>query len=90
MKQYEALIAGVELFYTTGEDSVRAFSDSQLIISQLNGEYEMKDGPMAAYVRRVWEAIQLLKHCSISHMPRLEIDKRMRYQSWLAVQKMGS
>jgi len=44
--EYEALIAGVELFYTPGVDSVRAFSDSQLVVSQLNGEYEKKDDTM--------------------------------------------
>jgi len=30
--EYEALIARIELCYTTGADSVQAFSDSQLVI----------------------------------------------------------
>jgi len=51
--EYEALIAGVELCYTAGADSVRAFSDSQLLVSQLNGEYEIKYDTITAYVRRV-------------------------------------
>ena len=38
--EYKALIAGVELCYTIRADSVRAFSESQLMVSQLNGEYE--------------------------------------------------
>ena len=51
--EYEALIAGVELCYTVGADSVQAFSNSQLVVSQLNGAYEGKDNAIAAYVRRV-------------------------------------
>jgi len=41
--EYEALIAGAQLCYAGGEDSVGAYSNSQLVISQLNGEYEAKD-----------------------------------------------
>ena len=44
--EYEALIAGIELCYAMGADVVRAFSDSQLVVSQLNGEYEKKDDTM--------------------------------------------
>jgi len=31
--EYEALIAGVELCHTSGADSIRVFSDSQIIVS---------------------------------------------------------
>ena len=48
--EYEALIVGLELCYTAGVDWVRAYSDSQLVVSQLSGEYEVKDDTMAAYI----------------------------------------
>jgi len=48
--EYEALVAGLELCYTAVVDHVQAFSDSQLVVSQLNGAYELKDKVMAAYV----------------------------------------
>jgi len=70
--EYEPLIVGVELYYTAGADSVQAFSDSQLVFNQLNGEYEIKDDTMAAYVRWMHEATKLLKHFSINHIPCLE------------------
>jgi len=38
------------------------------MVSQLNGEYEVKDDTMAAYVRRAREATKLLKHFSITHI----------------------
>jgi len=70
--EYEALITRIELCYTIGADFVQAFSDSQLVFSQLNGAYEAKDDTMAAYVRQVREATKLLKHFVITHIPRLE------------------
>jgi len=42
---------------------------SQLVGSQLNGEYEAKDDTMAAYVHRVSKATKLLKHFSITYIP---------------------
>jgi len=70
--EYEALVAGLELCYTAGADHVQAFSDSQLVVNQLNGTYEVKDDIMTAYVQRVREAMGLLKHFSITHIPRSE------------------
>jgi len=66
--EYKALIVGIELCYTTGANSLCAFSDSQLVVSQLNGTYEVKDDTMAAYVRRVRETTKLLKHFVITHI----------------------
>ena len=53
-------------------DSVQAFSESQLVFSQLNGAYEAKDDIVAGYVRRVREAAKLSKHFTIAHIPRSE------------------
>jgi len=38
----KSLIVGVDLCYTAGADSVRLLSNSQLIVDQLSGEYEVK------------------------------------------------
>jgi len=70
--EYEALIAWIELCYTAGVDSVKAYLDSQLVVSQLNGDYKVKDSTMVAYVRRVREATRLLKYFSITHILRSE------------------
>jgi len=66
---YEAFIARIELCYTAGTDSVQAFSGSQLVVSQLNGAYEAKHDTIAAYVRQFREAIKLLKHFAMTHIP---------------------
>ena len=70
--EYEALIAGIELCYTAATDLVWAFLDSQLVVSQLNGEYETKNDIMAAYLWCVREATRLLKHFAITHIPQSE------------------
>jgi len=48
--EYEALIAGIELCYIAGADSIQAFSNLQLVVSQLNSAYKAKDDTIAAYV----------------------------------------
>jgi len=70
--EYEALTVVMELCYTVGADSVQAFSDSQIVVSQLNGEYKVTDDTMASYVRQERDATMLLKHFSTTHIPRSE------------------
>jgi len=67
--EYEALIAEIELCYTAGIDSIKVYSNSQLVVSQLNGKHEIKDDKMAAYVCRVREATSRLKNFSIAQIP---------------------
>ena len=59
----------LELCYTASADWIQAFSDSRLVVSQLNGEYETKNDAMVAYFRLIWEATRLLKHFIITHVP---------------------
>ena len=61
---------GLELYYTAGANSIQVFSDSQLVVSQLNGAYEAKDDTMATYVQRVRELTKLLKYFAITHISR--------------------
>jgi len=70
----------IELCYIIGADSVQAFSDFQLVVSQLNGTYEAKDDTMVAYVRWVWEATKLLKLFTISLARR--IGRLMHCLNW--------
>src|SRR4029450_5694784 len=47
--EYEALIAGLRLAQTLQVKNLQVFSDSQLIIKQVNEEYQPKDDRMKAY-----------------------------------------
>ena len=44
-EEYESLIVRIELY----SDLFKVYSDSQLVVSQLNGECEVKDDTMNAY-----------------------------------------
>ena len=51
--EYEAIIAGLELALAIGADSLSIQSDSQLVVGQVNVEYESKDPRMTKYVSLV-------------------------------------
>ena len=48
--EYEALLSGVELAATVSADKLLIQSDAQLVIGQVNEEFESKDPRMAKYV----------------------------------------
>ena len=41
--EYEALLAGLQLAKRIRAEKVRIFADSQLVVQQVSGEYEVKD-----------------------------------------------
>ena len=47
--EYEALIAGLDLAKGLNIKNIQVFSDSQLVVRQLNGSYEARDQRMTAY-----------------------------------------
>ena len=47
--EYEALITGLRVVKELGIDSLRVFSDSQLIVGQVRGEFKVRDPTMAKY-----------------------------------------
>jgi len=70
--EYEALIASVELYYIADANSTHANLNSKLVISQLNGKYEVKDEMRAAHVRWLSEVTSHLTHFQIIHIPLSE------------------
>lgn len=58
--EYEALIAG----------RVKAFSDSQLVVSQFSGEFEAKNERMRAYLALVQDLTKQFDHLELTKIPR--------------------
>ena len=55
--EYEALLAGLRLARRIRADKVKVFVDSQLVVRQVIGEYEIKDLILKAYnalVKQLW------------------------------------
>ena len=48
--EYEALIARLRVTTELGVESLDAFSDSQLVVNQVQGDYLTKDLRMVAYL----------------------------------------
>ena len=53
--EYETLITGMEVARKMGAESLRVYSDSQLVVNQVLGIYEAKKEPMQKYANRVRE-----------------------------------
>ena len=51
--EYEALIVGLDLAKATGAANVVVYYDSQVVASQVNGDYECKGELMKKYLEQV-------------------------------------
>ena len=67
--EYEVLVLGLRLAPSLSAKNLEAFSDSQLVISQVNGSYETKDDKMSSYLSTLKELtakFQIFKITQIS------------------------
>jgi ribonuclease HI len=70
--EYMALIRGLEEAIDMGERSVEVFADSELIVKQIMGEYQVKNEGLAPLYYNAKSLIKKFKHFSITHVPREE------------------
>ncbi|KAL0303435.1 UNVERIFIED_CONTAM: hypothetical protein Sradi_6211600 [Sesamum radiatum] len=49
--EYEALVIGMRMAYETGARHLLAYSDSQLVVKQVEGTYEAKEESMIQYLQ---------------------------------------
>ena len=55
--EYETLIAGLDLAKATGAESMVVYCNSQVVISQVNGDYECKNERMKKYLEQVKDRV---------------------------------
>ena len=55
--EYEALMAGLDLTKAAGAMSVVVYCDSQVVTSQMNGDYECKVERIKKYLKQVRKQI---------------------------------
>ena len=70
--EYEGLLAGMENCNALGAKCLNALYDSQLMVSQVRGNYESRDLAMVAYLEKVNERSSMFKKFEIEHVPRSE------------------
>jgi len=68
--EYEALIRALEVADAYGFEAVDVRGDSELIIRQVHGEYDVNDPSLREYRVRVLELLDRFEEWSLSHVPR--------------------
>ena len=68
--EYEALVAGLRVATELGVKSLDAFSNSQLVVNQVQGNYFAKDLWMVAYLDEVKAMSTKIKDFKIHQIPR--------------------
>ena len=70
--EYEALLKGLELVKFVEAKSILILEDSQLIMGQINGMYEAKEGQMKKYLEKVLRLVKKFKEANFIQIPREE------------------
>ncbi|KAL0457989.1 UNVERIFIED_CONTAM: Ribonuclease HI [Sesamum latifolium] len=70
--EYEALVAGMKMAHEAGARHLLAYSDSQLVVKQVEGIYEAKEENMVQYLQQIEELTTSFKSFQIIQIPREE------------------
>ena len=70
--EYEALLKGLELAKFVEAMSILILGDSQLVMGQVNGAYEAKEGRMKKYLKKVLLLVKKFKEVNFVQIPREE------------------
>ena len=68
--EYEALLAGMSMVQKMGEKAVEIFSDSRLVLGQVQGELETRDLRMQEYLSQVRHLQSRFESFNLSQIPR--------------------
>ena len=70
--KYEAVIAGLNLAHSMEADQLEVCNDSQLVINQIEDDYEAKDEKMILYLKKVRELLKKFVRVQVRHILRTE------------------
>ncbi|XP_077250203.1 uncharacterized protein LOC143889755 [Tasmannia lanceolata] len=68
--EYEALLAGLNLAAELGAKKLKFYSDSKLVVEQVNGTYEAKELRMKRYLQKVREKLDGMGEVEVLQVPR--------------------
>lgn len=68
--EYQALIHALRFAIARGAGDVRVFSDSELVVKQINGQYKVKHPDMIPLHREARQLLSKLPRASLSHVRR--------------------
>ena len=70
--EYEAVIAGLNLAHSLEVDQLEVYSDSQLVVKQIDDTYEAKSERMILYLRKVRDLLKKFVLVQVKHVPKAE------------------
>ncbi|PKA45597.1 hypothetical protein AXF42_Ash010936 [Apostasia shenzhenica] len=70
--EYDALIAGLNFALSMAVKRIQVFSDSLLVVNQVNQTFETKDEILKKYLHQAKSLISLFEYFSLTHVPREE------------------
>ncbi|XP_034710517.1 uncharacterized protein LOC117933242 [Vitis riparia] len=70
--EYEAILSGLDLTLALSVARLRVYSDSQLVVSHVQNEYEAKDERMTQYLNKVKDTLQQFTEWTIEKIRRTE------------------
>lgn len=73
--EYSALIRALSLAVYFQADSVRIRTDSELIVKQMNGEYQVRNAQIRKMYERATALVKKIGNVKIEHIPRTQNEK---------------
>ena len=70
--KYEAVLTGLHLAKEMQAERLKVFSDSQLVVCHILGEYQAKGPKMALYLQKVHELLGAFKRYEVKQIPRAQ------------------
>ncbi|XP_058765215.1 uncharacterized protein LOC131638669 [Vicia villosa] len=68
--EYEAFLAGLRLAEDMGAREVKIYTDSQLVTSQISGDYQAKNNVLIEYLTLVKDKMNKFAKAEVKHIPR--------------------
>ncbi|XP_058216803.1 uncharacterized protein LOC131327675 [Rhododendron vialii] len=70
--EYEACIVGMEAAFTLGVEKLEVIGDSNLMVSQANGHWKVREEKLKPYHQDLEELIPHFNKVTFTHIPRLK------------------
>ena len=68
--EYEALIAGLKTTFDLGARNVEVYSDSWLVVNQVQGSFEVRDSRMKEYLKVTKQIMEKFSTTSVTQVAR--------------------
>ena len=75
--EYEAVIAGLNFAHSLEVDQLEVYSDSQLVVRQIEDTYEAKSETMVLYLQKVCDLLKKFVLVQVKHVPSGEFPSRL-------------